>query len=60
MDMDTDQRQAMIDISHHANELTAELLGNTDLDKAYELVLQIRADANILKGYLQEKMAVAA
>lgn len=61
MDMDMDQRQALLQINQHAQELVAELLnGNTDLDRAYELTLQIRADSNILKGYLRERLAATA
>lgn len=61
MDMDQDQRQALLQINQHAQELVAELLnGDTDVERAYQLTLQIRADSNILKGYLRERMAVAA
>lgn len=57
MDMDVDQREALLQISMRAQHLVAELMnGDTDYNRAYELVLQVRADANILKAYLRQKL----
>lgn len=61
MDMDADQREALLQITLRAQELVAELLrAKADYDKAYELVLQVRADANILKAYLRQRMTETA
>ena len=61
--MDADQRAALDALPTYVYNLTRRLRAgdpsDVDLAAAYHEVLEIRAQANLLKGYLRERLTAA-
>lgn len=60
MNMNPDQSQALRDLTRNIWQLTTLFEGDTldrqKVDQAYELVLETRCNANLVKSYVAERI----
>ena len=62
IELEQDHKDAIVGLPHAAWTVSALLLEKheltrEDIDRAYQAVLEVRAQANLLKGYLQSLIA---